>query len=248
MDITSLSAAATGLANTRTRAQGDTDPVAQAFQKADKRIQRQREAVSIQLSSFGKLQSSFSEIQVAARALSDAKQTATDADIAKAAGNFVKAFNNAAQTARSATAKHGTLAENSRARATERDLRQSVGNTALAASDLKTIGITQQKDGTLAIDTKKFDVALKSDPDALRTTLTRIGQQVDRTATHELARSGNIGGSVSSLDNRAKNLESQQTEQQAQAVAAQQVISAQSTRFSDSLNTGAAAYQRVFSL
>jgi len=252
MDIASLSAAASAsLENSRTRAQSSADPIAQVFQKADKRVQQQREAVSVQLSSFGKQKLSFSETQIASRALSDTKQTATDADITKAADNFVKAFNTAAQTARSATTPNGALTDNSRARAAESDLRRTISTDSTAASDLKKIGITQQQDGTLAIDTKKFDAALKANPDALRATLSSIGQKVDQTATRELANNDNIGSSVSALDNRARSLESRQTEQQALAVAAQQTVSTQTADLNkglNNLNTGAAAYQRIFSL
>ncbi|MCK9388641.1 MAG: flagellar filament capping protein FliD [Sulfuritalea sp.] len=250
MDIASLSAAAAAakLINSRTSTQNGADSVSLAFQKAGQRVQQQRDAVSVQLSAFGQIKSSFSDAQVAARALGDTKQTATDADIKKAATNFVKAFNTAAQTAKSATAAQGALADNGRARLAGNDLRRTVSADATATSDLKKIGITQQKDGTLAIDTKKFDAALKASPDALRSTLSSIGQKVDQTATRELAKNGNIGNSVNSLDNRARSLESRQVDQQAQAAAVQQLVSAQTTRLNNSLNTGAAAYERIFSI
>ena len=250
MDIASLGAAAAAarLVSSRANARSDVDPVAQAFQKADQRVQQQRDVVSVQLSAFGRIKSSFSDTQVASRAFSDTKQTATDADIKKAASNFVKAFNTAAQTAKSATTAQGALADSGRVRLAGNDLRRTVSNDATATSDLKKIGITQQTDGTLAIDTKKFDAALKANPDALRSTLSSIGQKVDQTATRELAKNGNIGGSVSALDNRAKSLESQQVDQQTQAAAVQQLVSAQTTRLNSSLNAGAAAYERIFSI
>ena len=131
---------------------------------------------------------------------------------------------------------------------TGNDLRRTVSADATAASDLKKIGITQQKDGTLAIDTKKFDAALKANPDALRSTLSSVGQKVDQTATRELGKSGNIGNAVNSLDNRAKSLESQQADQLAQAAAVQQLVAAHTARLNSSLNTGAVAYERIFSI
>lgn len=249
MAITSLSATVTAsLANSRTKAQSGVDAASQAFQKADERVQRQRDLVSAELSALGKLKSSFSETQAASRALSDSKQTTADTGITKAASNFVKSFNTATQAAKSAIASHATLADSSRARAAESDLRRAISAEATTASDLKAIGITQQKDGALAIDAKKFDAALKADPDALRSTLSKAGQQVDRVVTGELADRGNIGLSVNSLGNRARNLESQQADQQAQAAAAQQAVSAQTTRLNNSLVAGAAAYQRIFSI
>lgn len=250
MAIASLGAAAVaaGPTSSRTSARNAVDTAALAFQKAGQRVQQQRDAVSVQLSSLGQIKSSFSETQLAARALSDSKQTATDGDIKKAASNFVKAFNSAAQTAKSTTAAPGPLADGGRIRAAEGDLRRTISADSTATSDLKKIGITQQKDGTLAVDTKKFDAALKANPDALRATLSQVGQNVDRTATRELARNGNIGGSVNALDNRARSLESQQAAQLAQAAAAQQLVNAQTTRLNNTLNTGAAAYERIFSI
>lgn len=249
MDISSFGAAAPGESQkSRIKAQSGADTATQAFQKADKRVQQQRDVVSVQLSSFGQLKSAVADTQLAARAVSDSKQTATDADIRKVANNFVKAFNTAVQTAKAATAAQGALADNNRARAVVSDLRRAVGNDETTAADLKKIGITQQRNGTLAIDAKKFDAALKAEPEALRGALAEIGQTVDRTATRELANNGNIGGAVSSLANRARNLENQQADQQAQAAAAQQLVNAASTGLNNSLNTGVLAYQRIFSI
>ena len=254
MAITSLSAAvAANQANSPSKAPNSADAVASVLQKADKRIQEQRDLAAVQLSAFGKLKSSFSDVQASARALSDTKQTATNAGITKAANNFVKAFNNAAGAARSA-AQNGAPAQGSRARAAQSDLARSISADATATAALKKIGITQQQDGTLAIDANKFQAALNANPEAVRSTLSTIGQQVDQTATRELASTGNIGRTVNSLDNRAKGLENQQADQQAQAAAAQAVLSAQTVRLNNVVNsqntnptTGAAAYLRIFS-
>lgn len=254
MDIASLSAAvAANLANSRARTQGNADPTAQAVQKPDARVEKQRDSVSVELSSVGKLKSSLSEAQAASRTLGDTKQPASDADVTKAATNFVRAFNSATRTARSTAAGQGTLAENNQTRAAEGDLRRAISSDPTAASGLNQIGITQQGDGTLAIDTNKFNAALKANPDAARSALSAVGQQVDRTVTRELANSGNIGRPVNLLDNRARSPESQQAEQQALAAAAQQTqqSGAQTTSLNNSLTAvtnGAAAYQRIFSI
>jgi flagellar capping protein FliD len=114
---------------------------------------------------------------------------------------------------------------------------------------LKKIGITQQTDGTLAIDAKKLDAALKAEPAAVRNALSRAGEQADRIATRELSNNGNTGGgSVNSSDSRARNIEARQAEQQAQATVAPQTVSAKSSTLDNDPNTGVAAYQRIFSL
>lgn len=249
MDISRLtSTQETAQATSRNKAQADVDRVSRAFQKADKRIQQQRDSTSVELSALGKIGSSLSDAQIASRALSDSKQTATDVGTRKAAAGFVKTFSIASLAARSATAAKGILADNTRVRAEESGLRRLFSSDTAEAQNLKKIGISQKNDGTLSIDQKQFDDALKSDPNAVRTTLSAAGQKADQFITRELSASGNIGSAIGSLDNRARNLEARQVEQQAQSAAAQQTISVQSTRLGDSLNTGIAAYQRIFSL
>lgn len=252
MNIASLNAAAAASReSSQARSRGSADAAAQAFQKADQRLQQQRNQVSVEVSSVGKLKASFSDAQLASAALSDPKQTSTDAGVTKAAKNFVKAFNSAARTARSAATQKSALAGANLAQAAESDLLRTVSADSTAKSELKKIGIAQQHDGTLALDTRKFEAALKVNSEAVRGTLSSIGERVDRTATRELANTGNLGKSESLLDNRAKNLENQQAAQQAQAAAAQQTISTRTADLNKSLNnlnTGAAAYQRVFSL
>jgi hypothetical protein len=247
MAITLSNLTANSPNSSRSTAQTGVSPATQAFEKADQRIKQQREFAAVQLSSFGKLKSAFADVQAAAVAFSDGKQTTSEAAIRKVAGNFVEAFNSVVQTARSAATQPGTPLESNRARAAETDLRRSV-NTDAALADLRKIGITQQANGTLAIDSKVFDAALNADSGAVRSALSRVGQQVDRTATSQLADGGNVGKAVNALNERTKNLETRQTEQQALAAAAQQTISTQANRFNSSLNSGAAAYQRVFSL
>ena len=126
------------------------------------------------MSSFGKVKSAFADVQTAAAALSDSEQTGSEASIRRLDGNFVKAFNSAVQTTRSATTQPGTPVEGSRARAAETVLRRSV-DTDAALADLRKIGVTQQANGTLAIDSAVFDAALSADSGAVRSALSRVG-------------------------------------------------------------------------
>jgi flagellar capping protein FliD len=246
MPVTLSSIAASTLTGSQSSRQAGNDRVAQAFQKADKRIQQQRDLTAVQLSSFGKLKSAFAEAQTASSGLGNIKSTTSDAEVRKLAGTFVKAFNSAVQTSRSAATQTGTPVESNRARAAETELRRSV-NTDLTSTELRKIGITRQADGTLSIDSKAFDTALSTEPEAVRSALSSLGQQVGQTATGQLADGGNIGRAVNTLSDRARTLEARQADQQALAKAGQQNISAQTNRFATSLNSGAAAYERIFS-
>lgn len=246
MPVTLSSIAASSLTGSQASGQSGVERVAQAFQKADKRIQQQRDLASVQLSSFGKLKSAFADAQAASSALGGVTATTSDADIRKLAGSFIKTFNGAVQIARSAATQTGTPVESNRARAAETELRRSVNSEAVLA-DLRKIGIAQQANGTLAVDSKLFETALSSEPEVARSVLSRIGLQVGQTATGQLAEGGNIGRAVNALGDRVRSLESRQAEQQALATAGQQTISTQTNRFTASLNSGAAAYERIFS-
>lgn len=246
MDITSISKAITAgrLVGARATEAGGADKVSGAFKLADKRIQQQRESTSVQLSSFGKLQSAVADTQTASRALSDTKQVGTDAGVKKATNTFVASFNNTVKAAKANITAQTSARESTNAKKADGDLRQTLTKDPTVTTDLKSIGITQQKDGSLAIDTKKFDAALQSDATAVRSTLDKLGQQVDKTATRQLASTGNIGSSVSTLNERATRLERQQENQQSRAVAVQQTGSQQR----NTLSSVAEIYQRVFSI
>jgi flagellar capping protein FliD len=235
MPVTLSSIAASTLTGSQASGQTGIDRVTQAFQKADKRIQQQRDLASVQLSSFGRLKSAFAGTEAAASGLKSITSASSAADVRAATGTFVKAFNSAVETARAAAAQSGAPVESNRARAAETELRRSV-NADAASAELRKIGITRQANGTLALDSKVFDTALDTDPGTVRSTLSRIGQQV-----------GHIGRAVNALSDRAISLEVRQAEQQALARTGQRNISAQTNRFATSLNSGAAAYERIFS-
>jgi flagellar capping protein FliD len=246
MPVTLSSIAASSLNGSQPSRQAGVDRVTQAFQKADRRIQQQRELATVQLSSAGKLKSAFAEAQNASTRLAGIKPGSTDVEVSNLANSFVKAFNSTVQTARSTTTQTGAPAESNRVRAAEAELRRSVGNEA-AKADLRKVGITQQSNGTLAIDNKRFDTALSAEPEAVRSVLSRLGLQVSKTTGGQLADGGNIGRAVNAMGDRVRNLENRQAEQQALASAGQQTVSAQIQRLTANLNSGAAAYERIFS-
>jgi flagellar capping protein FliD len=246
MPVTLSSIAASSLNGSQPSRQAGVDRVTQAYQKADRRIQQQRDLAAVQLSSAGKLKSAFAEAQNASIRLAGIKPTSNDAEVRKLADSFVKAFNSAVQTARSTANQTGAPAENNRVRAAEAELRRSVSNEA-GQADLRKIGITQLANGTLAIDTKRFDTALSREPDTIRSALPGIGLQVSQTTASQLADGGNIGRAVNAQGDRVRSLETRQVEQQALASAGQQTVSTQTKRFTADLNSGATAYERIFS-
>lgn len=209
---TASTASSSTSANTSAKATASVSPVAQALQKADKRIQSQLDSTTAQLSSFGKLKSSVSDAQLAARALSNFSASATSADIKSAANKFISTFNAALSNAKSTAASAGgAMTESFGARSVSSDLTRTVRASTATADSLKQLGIKLLADGTLSLDAAKFDAAQKADPASVKATLAKIGQLVDKTATKELATGGSVSGSMASLNQRSAALKAQQT-------------------------------------
>lgn len=232
----------------RQSSQTTSDPVADALKHANNRIEQQLGSTKVQLSAYGQIKGAFSEVQTASKALSEPKKTATTDNVKKAVAGFVSAFNKANKTVGAAVQgdgkQVGTLANDARARNAVTDLRRSVTEGS-ALSDLGKIGITQNKDGSLAVDAKALDKALQSNPDQVRSTVAGVGQQVEKTATRELANNGNVGSSVNTLNNRSRSLEARQSAQQDQLAASQRLVEQQTTQLNNIFAGGLAAYQRT---
>ena len=262
--------------DSKSKESGGVDAIGLAFKKADKRLQQERNTTSVQISALGQLKSAFSELQAASRALNDPAKSPSNAEMKESARDFVTAYNKANITARQFSAQKSVqkFAEKSSissgqgatsARSAELALRRSLNETESSAgiastagtfntatvsntTALRQIGITQQRDGSLAIDAKKFDAALQNDASAVREVLTKVSQSVERSAGREISGNGNIGRTANALNERARSQESEQTQQLALAAAAQQAIATQTEKIKDrSLAGGAEAYQRMFS-
>jgi flagellar hook-associated protein 2 len=259
MNITSLTSASTSstansLINSQTSAQASTalSPIAAALQKADQRIQSEVDATSSRLSSLGTLKSAVSNIQIAAQALHHLPANVPDANVKTAANDFLLVFNNTIQTAKTtaATLSPGSAATSSLAATANRaatDLRRAVNPNSSTMDALKKIGFSLQTDGTLSLDTSKFDAAQKADPAGVLNTMSKLGQQVDTAATQELATGGNMGLSLTALNQRASTLKAQQAalskaEQAANTSASASTSSTQGTGTAWSANYGAGAY------
>ena len=178
--------------------------------KANQRIQSLVDTNTAQLSTVGKLKSSVSSLQISAQALGKLASNSTNAENKTAANNLVKAFNDAAATAKSNAKDPGEPAAYQSATRVGKDLQRAVTADATTAAALKKIGASVSAEGKLVIDTAKWDAAQLSDPSGIRASLVKIGQQLDNTATQELAVSGNVGSAVASLTQSNTLLKNQQ--------------------------------------
>jgi len=123
----------------------------------------------------------------------------------------VSSFNATVTSAKTtASVTTGTAASSSATRV-GKDMVRAVSDSKATIDSLKNIGFSMQKDGSLTVDAKKFEAAQLADPAGVKAALAKIGQQVDKTATQELATSGDVNASVASLSQRATVLKNQQT-------------------------------------
>lgn len=237
-----------GGANTTAVARKDaTSATAKATKRATDRTEEKLESTNVQLSAYGQIKGAVSELQAASKAVSEPKKTATADDARKTIESFVSAYNKAnatvAKTTRNEGKETGVLANDARARIAGNDLRRSVSaNDGLA--ELKKAGITQNKDGSLSLDTKTLDKALRESPTETVAAVAEVATRVEKTATRELASNGNVGGAAQTLDQRSRRLEAEQASQQALAEASQRTVAQKTANIAQA--AGIAAYQRNF--
>lgn len=230
-----------------------TDPLTQAFTAGSKRVTEQLEQTQVQLSSYGQIKSGFASLASTANNLTTLGKTASASDVSKAAQAFVSAFNStnaALGTAVDGSGKGaGVLANDSLARLASNDLRRVVTSSS-GVADLQKIGISVGAGGSLSVDSQVLEKAMQTNPDAVKSTLAKLGQQASKTATQELSSGGAVGSAMNSLNSRNKTLTTQQTQQQNLAASAQAAIeqSAEQSSSFGGLSAGISAYMKMFSL
>lgn len=222
---------------------------ADALALSNKRIEQKLDVTNVRLSAFGQINSGFANMQSASKDLSDPKKTGTPADVGKAVQAFADAYNNATKTVSTAIngagKGNGVLANDVHARLAANDLK-SVVTSGSNTADLKKIGISMNQDGTMSVDAKALQSAMQADPNAVKNTLAKVGQQAEQVSTKDMAKTGNIGGAVNTLSGRAKNLEAQSAEQQKLAAASQVAVQQQSAKMGNA--NSIAAYMQMLSL
>lgn len=233
------------------------DPIRQALQRPVERLGEQAQSTRVQLSAFGRLRSSVAGVEEAAQGIRKTEQPRSADETRAAAQKFVRAVNSGARVAAELTSAGGRsqpagpLANDGRARTATNEVRRAVSDFRNnGAEDLRQIGISVGRDGSLTIDQKKFDQALQSDPNAVTQTLDRVGERVETAAARQNSAGGAIGRAVETLSNRVSNLEARRDEAQARAEASQQASQQQAGAVANNpfLTSGIASYRGVFGL
>ena len=212
------------------------DPLRQAFEKAGARVQEQLRLNEAQLSSYGKLKSSLAQAETSGRALAATNKSITPAALKEKIQALVKTYNETIVAGKSTSVASQSAAS---------DLRRALSSDN-ARADLRNMGITQQADGTLKFENKRFEATQQATPnEALLTSAQRVGALVEKTSTQSLTNGSPINTAVNKLNTRAAALEERQNTQQEQTNAALQSIQQAASRQNALAAAGIASYQRM---
>ena len=161
-----------------------------------------------QLSSYGQVKSSLADLQDKARALKNLSQPPTLSDFKGVVQAFVQSFNSITQTVSNLTSKKGALNTDNRPNQALNDIRKAVGGSkGNTLSPLKELGISQQTDGTFAIDLKQLEKSFKDNPKDALSTVSDLANRVTRATDKLLSDKGTIGKKVNDLSARVSELE-----------------------------------------
>ncbi len=225
----------TGIANLyrslQANAAAPVDPVQKGLERATARLEAQRQTNQVQLSAYGQVKSGLSRIEDAGKTLT-ASGTVSPADTKKALQSLVSAYNETRTAAASTDPGYASNAANS--------LRRGVSTSSMR-SDLASLGITQKGDGSLSIDTKKLDQALAANPIAVKEAASRVGGQLQESATKSLSENGGINRTLNALGSRAQQIGIQQT-------SIQSLTTTQTSSSGTNSSTGIDSYLRIFSM
>lgn len=213
MDISQILKSSTTGTNTSTQtaeqkaaqAAAKLSPASQAINKAGNRIQSQLDTTSAQLSAYGKLKSAVSDAQLAAKSLSGLTATSSAADVKTAVSKLLSTFNTVITTGKTTAG----IADSGNARRVGNDLGRAISSNHAVFDAMKKIGFKQLSDGTLSLDTAKFEAAQKANPGAVEATLEKLGSLVNKVASKELATDSAVAGSIEALSQRASLLKTQ---------------------------------------
>ena len=127
---------------------------------------------------------------------------------------LVKAYNAANSSIGSATAKGAVLQGASAVLGLQRQVTAILGSaqqTGSAYTTLSSLGISVQKDGTLAFDATKANSALSADFAGVAALTAAIGKAIDSAATNILGSSGPISSQKDSINRSIKDIGSRRT-------------------------------------
>ena len=230
MNISQVLSSGTSSATTSSQSTAATaaaSPITASIDKFTAKLQTQLDTATANLSTLGKFKASVSVVQASANNLTTLKDSSTSDEVKKALTAFISDFNNmvtSTQTAAADTSGVNTIS---------RGMTRAMTADFSKVDALRKMGFTKASDGSLKLDTAKFEAAFKASPSSVQSTLSKLGQMVGKAATKELASDGRISNSMSALSSKSSLLQIQQSALQK---AAQQYASLSTTSASSALN------------
>ena len=227
---TGTSSTTSSKTTTQAAATAAANPITASINKSTAKLQTQLDTATANLSTLGKFKASVSVAQASAKSLTTLKDGSTSDEVKKALTAFISDFNSMVTSTK--TASTDTSGVNTISRGMTRAMTADFSRV----DALRQMGFTKASDGSLKLDTAKFEAAYKASPSSVQSTLSKLGQLVDKAATKELGSDGRISSSMSALSSKSSLLQMQQS---ALLKAAQQYASFSSASSSNSLS----AYQ-----
>jgi len=170
-------------------------------------LQRIETSTVTQLSSYGQIKSSLADLQDKARALKNISLPPTLADFKGVVQAFVQSFNSINQAVSNLTSKKGALNGDSRSNQALNDIRKAVaGPDGNALSPLKDLGISQQANGSFAINQNQLKKSFQGNPQGALSTMSNLSSRVTQTADKLLGDNGVIGKKINDLSGRVNEL------------------------------------------
>ena len=144
---------------------------------------------------------------------------------------LVKAYNSTNSTIAGITAKGALMQGDSGVLGLQRQvigiLRSTQGTSSSAYTTLSSLGISFQKDGSLAFDTAKASTALAADTAGVIALTAAIGKAIDTAATSIIGSAGPLSAKVDGINRSIKDIGSRRTQIQAHLDAVQKAYQKQ---------------------
>ena len=144
---------------------------------------------------------------------------------------LVKAYNSTNSTIAGITAKGALMQGDSGVLGLQRQvigiLRSTQGTSSSAYTTLSSLGISFQKDGSLAFDTAKASTALAADTAGVVALTAAIGKAIDSAATSIIGSAGPLTAKVDGINRSIKDIGSRRTQIQARLDAVQKAYQKQ---------------------
>lgn len=196
--------------SSQTQATSGTSSVSPFLSQVEQRTQSEVDTATTQISKFGLLKSALSDGQVSTQAMLHLSSTTTKTDATKILGNFFNAYNASVAAANKASEVSGWATESRSAKKVVQDFKSALTSSPASTDAMKKLGLTLQRDGTLAQDPKKFAASLTADPQGTLAAMADIGQKIHAVSTTELNATGTIGVALSHLNQYSTSLSTQQ--------------------------------------